>query len=160
MGVGNLIPWRNRNSVSVQTRRDPFLALHDEVNRLFEDFTRGFDMPMLRSERGIGWPSIELKEDDKRYCVEVELPGMEEKDIEVTLLDNVLTIRGEKRVEEEDAKRHYSERYFGQFERRIALDGEVDADKVKAKFKNGVLKIDIPKAPEAQSRARRITVSN
>jgi HSP20 family protein len=160
MAVGNLIPWRNRNSVSVNTRRDPFLALHEEMNRWFDDFARGFDLPTLRSDRGLGWPSIEVREDDKRYCVEAELPGMEEKDIEVTLLDNVLRIRGEKRHEEEDAKRQYSERYFGQFERRIVLDGEVDSDKVKAKFKNGVLKIEIPKAPEAQSRVKRIAVSS
>jgi HSP20 family protein len=158
MSVGDLIPRRNRNAVSTRSRQDPFFALHDEVNRLFDDFTRGFDMPALR-ERGFGWPSIELKEDDKRIFVEAELPGMDEKDIEVTLLENTLTIRGEKRIEEDDSKRQYSERYFGQFERRIPLDSEVDAEKVQAKFKNGVLKVEIPKAAEAQSRARRIQVS-
>lgn len=159
MSVNDLIPWRNRNAVSPSLRRDPFFALHDQVNRLFDEFSRGFDMPAL-GDRGLGWPSIDLKEDDKRVCVEAELPGMEEKDIEVTLLENTLTIRGEKRIEEEDAKRQYSERYFGRFERQIPLGADVDADKVSAKFKNGVLKIEIPKAAEAQTRVRRIKVSS
>jgi HSP20 family protein len=159
MSIGDLIPWRNRNAVSSRSRQDPFFALHDQVNRLFDEFSRGFDLPAF-SDRGLGWPSIDVKEDDKRFCVEAELPGMEEKDIEVTLLDNVLTIRGEKRIEEDDSQRQYSERYFGQFERRIPLGNDVDADKVKAKFKNGVLKVEVPKAAEAQSRARRIQISS
>lgn len=159
MNVGDLIPWRNRSSLTPSLRRDPFFALHDQMNRLFDEFSRGIDLPML-SGRGVGWPSIDVTEDDKRVCVEAELPGMEEKDIEVTLLDNTLTIRGEKRVEQEDAKRQYSERYFGQFERQIPLGTEVDADKVSAKFKNGVLRVEIPKAPEAQSRMRRIPVTH
>lgn len=160
MGVGDLIPWRNRSSVSTRSQRDPFFALHDQIDRLFEDFTRGFAMPSLSSDRSFGWPSVDVKEDDKRFCVEAELPGMEEKDVEVLLTENVLTIRGEKRLEQDDSKRQYSERYFGQFERRIPLGTEVEADAVKAKFKNGVLKIEIPKAAHAQQRARRIPISN
>ena len=158
MSIGDMIPWRNRNAVTRRGNQDPFFALHHQINRLFDDFSRGFDLPM-GSDRGLGWPSVELKEDDKRYCVEAELPGMEEKDIEVLLTDNVLTIRGEKRVEKDDSKQQYSERYFGHFERQIALGTEVDADTVKAKFKNGVLKIEIPKSAQARERARRITIS-
>jgi HSP20 family protein len=160
MNVGDLIPWRNRNSVSRHMDRDPFYSLHDQIDRLFDDFTRGFGMPSLSGERSLGWPSVEVKEDDKRYCVEAELPGMEEKDVEVLLTDNVLTIRGEKRIEKDDSKRHYSERYFGQFERRIPLATEVEPDSVKARFKNGVLKVEIPKAAEAQQRSRRIPISS
>jgi len=161
MSFGNLIPWRNRNAVDTRSQQhDPFYALHDQIDRLFDDFTRGFGMPTLANDRGFGWPSIDVKEDDKRFCVEAELPGMDNKDVEVTLTENVLTIRGEKRVEQEDSKRHYSERYFGQFERRIPFGTEVDADAVKASFKNGVLKVEVPKAARAQERARRIEVSN
>ena len=151
MNVGDLIPWRNRNAVSTRTNRDPFYALHDQVDRLFEDFTRGFGMPALSGERSMGWPSVDVKEDEKRFCIEAELPGMEEKDVEVLLTDNVLTLRGEKRIEQDDAKHHYSERYFGQFERRIPLGTEVDAESVKAHFKNGVLKVEIPKTPQRRS---------
>lgn len=157
MSVGDLIPWRNRSSVARRNQQDPYFALHHQINRLFEDFTRGFDLPT--GERGLGWPSIDVKEDDKRVCIEAELPGIDEKDIEVTLTDNVLGIRGEKRVEQDDAKSQYSERYFGTFERRIQLGTEVDSDKVKAKFKNGVLKIEIPKTEKAQERSKRIPIS-
>ena len=160
MSVGDLIPWRNRNAVSTRTNRDPFFALHDQVDRLFDDFTGGFGMPSLLGDRGMGWPSVEVKEDEKRFCVEAELPGMEEKDVEVLLTDNVLTIRGEKRLEQDDSKRHYSERYFGRFERQIPLSTEVESEGVQAKFKNGVLKIEVPKAAQAQERSRRIPISS
>lgn len=158
MSVGDMIPWRNRNAVSRRGSRDPFFSLHDQINRLFDDFAHGIDLP-AGGERSFGWPSIELKEDDKRYCVEAELPGLEEKDIEVLLTDNVLTIRGEKRIEKDDAKQQYSERFFGRFERQIPFGTEVDADAVKARFKNGVLRVEIPKSAQAKERARRITVS-
>jgi HSP20 family protein len=162
MSIGDLIPWRNRSAAAQRptpsTSQDPFLALHQQINRLFDDFTRGYDLPA--SGRSLGWPSVELKEDEKRYCVEAELPGMEEKDIEVLLTGDVLTIRGEKRIEKDDAKQQYSERYFGQFERHIPLDGEVEPDNIKAKFKNGVLKVEIPKSAKARERARRIPISH
>jgi HSP20 family protein len=158
MSIGDMIPWRNRHTVARRGNQDPFFALHHQINRLFDDFARGFDLP-AGSDRGFGWPSVELREDDKRYCIEAELPGMEEKDIEVLLTDNVLTLRGEKRVEKDDTKQQYSERYFGRFERQIPLGTEVDADAVKARFKNGVLKIEVPKSEQARERARRITIS-
>lgn len=160
MSVGDLIPWRNRNAVSTRSQQDPFYALHDQIDRLFDDFTRGFGMPSLVGDRSVGWPSIDVKEDDKRFSVEVELPGMDHKDVEVTLTENVLTIRGEKRLEQEDSKRHYSERYFGKFERQIPFATEVDGEAVKASFKNGVLKVEVPKAARAQERARRIAISD
>jgi HSP20 family protein len=158
MSVGDLIPWRNRGSVRKAGERDPFFALHDQIDRVFDEFTRGFGLPSF-GERSVGWPSIDLKEDDKRVCVEAELPGLEKDDIEVLLTDNVLTIRGEKRVEQDDSKRHFSERYFGQFERRIPLGTEVEADKIQASFKNGVLKLEIPKSKQAQERSRRIPIN-
>lgn len=157
MSVGDLIPWRNRGSLSKPRERDPFFALHDQIDRVFDEFTRGFGLSSF-GERSVGWPSVEVKEDDKRLCVEAELPGLDKDDIEVLLTDNVLTLRGEKRIEQDDSKRHYSERYFGQFERRIPLGAEVEADKVEASFKNGVLKVEIPKSKQTQERARRITI--
>jgi len=158
MSVGDLIPWRNRGSLTKARDRDPFFALHDQIDRVFDEFTRGFGLSSF-GERGLGWPSVDVKEDEKRVCVEAELPGMEKDDVEVLLTDNVLTIRGEKRVEQDDSKRHYSERYFGSFERRIPLGVEVEADKIQASFKNGVLKLEIPKNKQAQERGRRIPIS-
>ena len=160
MNVGDLIPWRNRSAVSSRSQRDPFYALQDQIDRLFSDFTRGAGMPGFTNDRGFGWPNIDVTEDEKRFCVEAELPGLEQKDVEVTLTDNVLTIRGEKRIENDDAKRHYSERYFGRFERQIPLDTDVNVDAVKASFKNGVLKVEVPKSAQARERAKRIQIAN
>lgn len=162
MSVGDLIPWRNRGSLSKARDGDPFFALHDQIDRVFDEFTRGFGLQSF-GERGAGWsggwPSVDVKEDEQRFCVEAELPGLEKDDIEILLTDNVLTLRGEKRIEQDDSKRHYSERYFGQFERRIALGTEVEADKIEASFKNGVLKLEIPKSKQVQERGRRIPIS-
>jgi HSP20 family protein len=160
MNIGDLIP-RSRRQTALATRRpaDPFTALQNQIDRLFEDFSNGFGL--ARHDGFFGtWPSIEVREDDKKYYVEAELPGMDEKDVEVTLLDNLLTIRGERREEKSDARQQWSERYFGSFERRIRLDAEVDPDNVSATFKKGVLKIEIAKAPEVQQRARRIPVKS
>lgn len=162
MAVRDLIPWnRNRTDVVGREERDPFFALHDEVNRLFNDFSRTFGMPLLSgSETRMNWPSIDVSESEKTYTIEADLPGLEQKDVEVLLTDNVLTIRGEKRTESSDDKRHFSERYYGSFERRIPLDAEVEPDKVKATFKNGVLKVEIPKSDRAIERSRRIPIQS
>jgi HSP20 family protein len=84
--------------LSKARERDSFFALHDQIDRVFDEFTRGFGLPSF-GERSAGWPSVEVKEDQKQMCVEAELPGLDKDDIEVVLTDNVLTIRGEKRVE-------------------------------------------------------------
>ena len=119
MNIGDLVPWsRTRNAVDRRDARDPFGALQNQIDRLFDDFSRGFGMSAMPSERS-SWPSVEVREDDRNLYVEAELPGIDEKDVEVVLVDNMLTIRGEKRVEQSDAKQHWSERYFGMFERQI-----------------------------------------
>lgn len=159
MNIGDLIPRdQKRNAVATRGTGDGFSALQDQIDRLFDDFSRGFGM--ARSDTGASWPSIEVREDDQKFCVEAELPGMDEKDVEVVLTDNVLTIRGERQAEQSDAKQHWSERYFGAFQRQIQLSADVDRDKVRASFKQGVLRVEIPKAPEAQQRARKIPVSS
>jgi HSP20 family protein len=102
---------------------------------------------------------VEVAETDKDIRVTAELPGLEEKDVEVTLDDDVLTLRGEKRAESEDKERQFSERFYGQFERRIPLGVEVQEDKVEARFRNGVLTITMPKTERAQSKAKRIAIN-
>ena len=103
---------------------------------------------------------MDLAETDKEVTVTADLPGMEEKDVELVLQDGLLTLRGEKRSETEDQDRQFSERYYGRFERRIPLDVEVQADKAEARFKNGVLTVTLPKNPEAQSKAKRISINH
>ncbi|CAN7326641.1 Hsp20/alpha crystallin family protein [Bosea sp. LjRoot237] len=168
MSVRDLIPWSRSGSQTPSLYRDddrnPFVSLHREVNRLFDDVFRGFDSRLpslgaLSSFNG-GWPSVEISETDEELRVTAEVPGLDQKDIEVLLDDDVLTLRGEKRSETEDRQRPFSERYYGRFERRIPLGYEVEADKVDAQFKNGVLTVTLPKTAKAQSRVKRIAIKS
>ena len=151
----------------------PFETLRREVDRLFDDFGVGrwrsplfarssseLD-PFWRTE--ITWPkapAVDVAETDKAYEVTAELPGMDESNIEVKLADDVLTIKGEKKEEKEEKKKDYyvSERRYGSFERYFALPEGVDANKIEATFKNGVLKVTLPKTAEAQKPAKKIEV--
>jgi HSP20 family protein len=168
MNVRDLIPWgRERSqapSLFREDERDPFLSLHREVNRLFDDVFRGFDagLPSLgRLSAGAArWPSVEISDGDKEIRVTAEIPGLEEKDVEVLLDDGVLTLKGEKRSETEDKDRHFSERIYGRFERRIPLGYEIEEDKVDAHFKNGVLTVTLPKSAKAQVQAKRIAIKS
>jgi HSP20 family protein len=171
MNVRDLIPWgRNTNSVPANYRNEtlrnepnPFLQLHREMNRLFDDAFRGFDTQLSSlgnlAPWSSNWPGVEISESDKELCVTAEIPGVEEKDVEVVLEDDVLILRGEKRSQTEDKERQFSERYYGTFERRLPLGVEVEEDKVSASFKNGVLTVLLPKSTTAQSRTKRIAIS-
>lgn len=169
MSVRDLIPWGRSNGSQVpslfrDSDRDPFLSLHREVNRLFDDAFRGFGSGLSgfgsAPAFGGGWPSVEISDDDKQLKVTAELPGLEDKDVEVLLDDGVLTLKGEKRSETEDREKQFTERYYGRFERRIPLGYDVEQDKVDARFKNGVLTITLPKTARAQSQVRRIAIKS
>ncbi|MGB3897447.1 MAG: Hsp20/alpha crystallin family protein [Mesorhizobium sp.] len=170
MNVRDLIPWgRNTNTSQAPTvyrddERNPFLSLHREVNRLFDDVFRSFDrnLPALGALPGFGagWPSVEISETDKEIRITAEVPGLEEKDIEVLLDDGVLTLRGEKRSETEDKEKQFSERIYGRFERRIPVGTEIVEDKIDARFRNGVLNLVLPKTEKAQSQVRRIAINS
>jgi len=128
----------------------------------FDDVLRGFGPARFAGDgfsgRSMGWPNIEVSETDKDVKVVAELPGLEEKDVEIGLADGLLSIKGEKKTEIEDKDRLFSERYYGRFERRIPVD-DVDEEKVSAAFKNGVLTLTMPKAPQAQSKVKRIAIN-
>jgi len=167
MSVRDLIPWGRNNgnqpaSIFRDGERDPFLSLHREVNRLFDEAFRSFGsgLPSFGglSAFGGGWPSVEISDGDKEIKVSAEVPGLEEKDIEVLLDDGVLTLRGEKRAEAEDRDRQFSERFYGRFERRIPLGYEVEQDRIDARFRNGVLTVTLPKSEKAQSQVKRIAI--
>ena len=147
--------------------RDPFSAFRRQMDRLFEDFFaplegRSFGAPLASAPQAMAgaWPSLDVHETGEAYAVTAELPGMEEKDIELNLQDNVLTISGEKRQErkEGDGGRSYTERSYGRFQRAIPFPSEIDPDKVEASFRNGVLKVTLPKNAQARDRSRRIEV--
>jgi HSP20 family protein len=149
MSVRDLIPWTKGQQLSTGREAfDPFLTLHREMNRIFDDVFRGFG-PLGRvspvMEGQFAWPRLELSETDKAVTVSAELPGLSENDVQVEMANGVLSIRGEKKAERSDESKFVSERYYGSVERQIPLDG-VEEDKAQADFKNGVLTVTLPKS--------------
>ena len=141
----------------------PLDAFYRDFDRLFENLWRGFGLPMLGQYEVPSWatmPRMDVTEDEDRFHIAVELPGMDEKDVEVVLSDNVLTIKGEKKVETEETKKPYAymERSYGSFRRSIPLDVEVVTDKIEASFDKGVLTIDLPKTAEAKKAFKKIPI--
>ena len=144
---------------------DPFLSLHREMNRLFDDVFRGTSLPTASGSQGQGDvgtfvnASMNVSETDKEIRITAELPGVTEQDIDVSLDDDVLTIRGEKKFERKDDKEnfHFVERSYGTFQRSLRLPYAVESEQVRASFENGVLTVTVPKT-ERQERSRRIQV--
>ena len=161
MALKDLIPWNRERSVDVARRsEEPFWSLHREMNRLFEDFAHGLDLAPALGYEGFG-PRVDVRETDDTVLVEAEMPGLEEKDFELTLTQSALTLRGEKRREHEEKGSIYRyERSYGSFERTIPLPCEVEADQVKATYRNGVLNVTLPKTESARTNVRRIEVKS
>ncbi|WP_119458707.1 Hsp20/alpha crystallin family protein [Rhodospirillaceae bacterium SYSU D60014] len=163
MQIRDLIPWGDKGTDLARREDDnPVLALQRDVNRIFENFWKRFDQPFGTLDRGWGMtgPHADVAETEDKVEVSVELPGLEEKDVDVAVTDDVLTIKGEKRAEREENKKGYylSERSYGSFYRSIPLPPGVDTDKANAEFKKGVLTVTLPKTPEAQARVKKIEV--
>ena len=155
--------WVKRRSVLPQLVEQPYGGLQREVNRLFDDFLSTFDSSPFSKvqQQGVYSPRLTVREDGQKITLEAELPGVDEKDIDISLTNDSITVRGEKKEEREEREgehQFYSERSYGMFERIIPLQAEIDADKVDARFAKGVLRVILPKAPAAQSRTRKITV--
>jgi HSP20 family protein len=139
---------------------EPFSQLRNEMDRLFDSLP--LRLPTLRFARIAAVPAIDMSETDKAYKVTAELPGMDADNVEVDFDDGLLRISGEKRDEREESDRGYSfsERTYGSFERIVELPAAVQAEKIKAKFKNGVLTVTVPKDEKAAKKAKRITIEN
>jgi len=156
----SLIPFSwNRDLFRRDAEDDPFLAMQKEVNRIFEDFGRGGALSRLPSA-GEVVPRIDVAETDGALEVTAELPGIDEKDVDVVLRDDLLTIKGEKRSEREEKRKDYHlvERSFGSFARSIRLPFEADSEAIKANFAKGVLKISIAKPAEVKEKTVKIPV--
>jgi HSP20 family protein len=159
MRIRELVPWRHREGERQLSRpeevRDPFEALEAQMRRHFGDFFEGFDLaPFGKSWQESGLtPKVDVAETDDAVHVTADLPGLTENEIEVTLSDGHLHIRGEKHAEKEDKDKNYHriERSYGSFQRSVALPAEVDSEKVDASFKNGVLTVVLPKVHMATS---------
>jgi HSP20 family protein len=152
-----LQPWR------------PFESLRREVERLFDDFDRPFRRSLFDVEpfwrRELSWtatPTVDIAERDNAYEIAAELPGMDEKNVEVKLTNGGLIIKGRKEEEKEEKKKDYyvHERHFGSFERSFRLPEDVDTEKIDASFKKGVLTVTLPKKKEAQKPEKKIEVKS
>ena len=159
--MSSLLPWRRDRELGA---RDPFFAFREDMDRLFEGLWQGFESEgffALKAEKAGAWtPGVALSETESEVRVDADLPGLGEKDFEVVLEGDLLTLKGEKRAEHEASRgetRHVVERAYGRFERAIKLPCEVDAERVTANYKNGVLRVTLPKV-EAASTVRRIEV--
>jgi HSP20 family protein len=166
MRVADLVSWRpSRGEAARTNERDSVGMLQTEVNRAFDDFLRmmpapfaGLPRAFLDEGQGI---RADVVEDDKEVKVTAELPGLDDRDIDVRIGDGMLTISGEKKMDREVNEQGYvlRERSFGRIERSLPLPDGIDADRAQATFKNGVLTVIVPKTSSGQSDARRIPVS-
>jgi HSP20 family protein len=143
---------------------DLFTGLQRSMNRLLGEFRRGFDvMPFdwdVDDRLDLRVPRMDVAETERGLEVRAELPGLSEKDLEVSLTDRMLTIKGERREEAEEKKKdyHVQECSYGRIERTVYLPDGLDVEKAKASFKNGVLTIELPKTEQARAGTRKIQV--
>lgn len=156
----NLFPFGRKGSPVKREAYEPFTFFREEMNSLFDNFFRGFDIEPLERKFATFSPSIDISETEKEIVISAELPGMEDKDIDVSLSKDLLTIKGEKKEgKEEKGKNYYRmERSYGSFCRKIPLPEDIDADKAEAEFKKGVLTIKLPKTPEAIKETKKIAI--
>ena len=151
MAFMSLIPYRDRNALS-RPETNMFGSLQREIDRLFDDFTRSLGMYGTQEFSLV--PSVDVTEKEKEIEITVELPGLERKDVEISIEDDLLTIRGEKKIEGEqkDDKKnvHLAECNYGMFYRVLQLPAGIDPSSIKATMSNGVLKLTIPKPAKSQ----------
>jgi HSP20 family protein len=164
MALGDLVPFRWGGLRRWEPDERPFEAFRHQMENLHRDMDRLFE-GIWDGERGAFGsaeivPKLDMTEDDKAFRVCIELPGMDEKDIDVTLTDRLLTIRGEKKEEKEtkDKDVYRRERTYGSFRRALEIPSDVDAAKIDASFKKGVLTIELPKSEEAKEKIKHISV--
>jgi HSP20 family protein len=149
MALKSLIPGGTERSAA-RSASNPFFALQHEIDRLFEGLARNF----AGFPSGDVMPNMDLSETDEEIEITAELPGLEEKDIQLNVADNVLTIRGEKKNEREETQKDYHmvERSYGSFTRSVQLPDGVNPDNIKAVIAKGVLKVTVPKPAPSQSK--------
>lgn len=137
--MAGLIPWRGRSDVD---------RFRGEIDKLFDDFFTG--SPFRSFERGDWMPAVDVSENEKEIVVHAEIPGMVAEDMDISLNGRVLTMKGERKQEQEEKDKNYHriERRYGSFSRSFELPADVDGNKVEAKYKNGVLTLNLPKAKE------------
>jgi len=159
MAFSDLIPWgRDRNQMADRRNDDdnPIVSLQRELNAVFDDFWGRFDSPFGGGMNA--GPRTDISETDEAMLVSVDLPGLDEKDVEVNVTDDMLTIRGER--EEKSGKDGFTSQSRRSFHRMIPVPPGVDAEKAEAEFRRGVLTVTLPKTEEAKARVKRIEVKS
>jgi HSP20 family protein len=157
--LSNLPATRRENGGQLS----PFDALQSQIDRVFNDFTRGFGMPRsLWGDEASPFPSLEMHEEGNKVMLAAELPGVDEKDIDISADGQMLTISGEKKSEYEskEGQGYRTERTYGSFSRSVSLPFEIDPNKVDARFDRGVLKLSIEKPAGAQQSVRKIPIKH
>lgn len=153
-----------KSSSSQTSTLEPWRSFRSEMDRMFNRFSKRFSFPSREpfwtNDAELTAPAVDLTEDDKTYKVTAELPGMDEKDIDVTVSGGALVIKGEKKEEKEEKDKNYylSERSYGSFRRSFSLPEGVDQDKITANFAKGVLTVTLPKTADAQKAQKKIEV--
>lgn len=185
MDIKKMVPWNwfkkeEENSgkgVSAYTERGreavfpayhPMMRLHQEIDRMFDEFHRGFGWPFnnfdepFRNPMAVGLlkPTLDISAGDTEYAITVEVPGVDEKDIQLELVNDTLNIRGEKKQEKEEKDKDFCriERSYGSFHRVLSLPEDADQDGIQAVFKNGVMKITIPRKALPQAETKKIAI--
>jgi HSP20 family protein len=144
--------------MALMTRWEPFR----DIARLQDEMTRMFDDRLFRAGESVGWtPACDIYEDEEGVSLRFELAGVDPKEVDVRFENGVLTVKGERKLELEDKRENYHrvERSYGTFTRSFSLPGTVDAEKIRAESRNGVLTIVLPKKAEAKPRAIQVKVS-
>jgi HSP20 family protein len=147
------------NEVSAYPR-DPFSVFRREMDQLFDEFLAPAGARSSQLGARANWPSIDVHEADDAYTVTAEVPGMDARDVELNLRDNALTLSGEKQQERksDEGGRSWTERSYGRFERTIPFETEIDADRIEASCRNGVLTVTLPKNAKAREKSRKIEI--
>ena len=163
MKWSELVPWRQSKSAAPAKREgDPFFAMQNEMNRVFENFFKSTPSTGIWGSDGeyAFSPSIDVNDSEKELTVRAELPGLKEEDLDISIDDEYLTLKGEKKFEEERKENGatYVESSYGSFQRVIPLGVDIDLDAVDASMKNGVLTIALPKKDSPNQKKRTISV--
>jgi HSP20 family protein len=167
------IPIQHSDQHLPGVQMPPFQQLQKEMDRMFNNFFRGFsppfagfgNMPTLRFPgltEGLLKPTLDISAGDKEYNITVEVPGVEDKDVKIEVVNNNLVISGEKKQEKEEKEKNFYrvERCYGSFRRVLSLPEDADQDKIKAAFKKGVLTLTVPRKAQPASAVKKIKVEN
>ena len=161
--MNKLLKWNKGTPIQIEHSKNPFLSLQNEIDRAFRDFY-DFVTPSRfnfdQFEKLNLAPSMDVVEDNEHFSIQLEMPGLDEKDIKISLVDNILTVSGEKSTSKKNEDKKYISREitYGKYERSISLPTTVDVDKTKATFKKGMLWVELPKKVAVKAGARDIKI--